>query len=292
MGHDFPIDGTAEVRRVLIITLFLNIAVSAAKIIYGYLTDALSIMSDGFHSMFDGASNLLGLVGLWIASHPPDEKHPYGHRKFETLFTIIISFMIFATSIQILKKAYISFTAAPETQVTTASFIIMIVTLLTNIFVSRYETERGRTLKSDFLVADAMHTRSDVLASCAVIAGLVFVRLGYLIADSIVGLIITIFIAKIGYEILIKATDILVDTVCINTTLITSKALKVEGVRACTDVRTRGSENQIYLDMRIHVAPDMSTGDAHMIADRVEEIIKREFPSVVDVVVHIEPDKY
>lgn len=291
MGHDFPIDNSSRVRRVLLITLLLNIAVSAAKIIYGYITNAISITSDGFHSMFDGVSNILGLIGIWIAAHPPDEKHPYGHRKFETLFTIIISFMIFATAIQILRQVYLSFADSADAEVTVASFVIMIGTLIINVFVSRYEMQKGKELKSDFLVADAMHTKSDVLASSAVITGLVFVKLGYPRADSIVGLIITFFILKIGFEILKKATDTLVDTVCINTALIASVVMKIAGVRSCDDIRTRGSESQIYLDMRVCVDPEMTIGDAHRIADLIEVTVKREFPSVVDVVVHIEPEK-
>lgn len=291
MGPNTFIDNSSNVRRVLIITLLLNSAVSAVKIIYGYLTNSISIISDGFHSVFDGVSNIIGLIGIWIAAHPPDENHPYGHKKFETLFTIAISFMIFFTSFQILKKVYFSFTEPSEKIVTPTSFIIMFITIAVNIFVSRYELKKGKGLKSDFLIADAMHTKSDVLASLAVIAGLFFVRSGYPVADSIVGLLITILIGKIGYEILKKAADALVDTVCINTSLIESIAKKTEGVKGCNDIRTRGSENHIYLDMCITVAPEMTTEAAHSIADKLEHIIKSEFPSVVDVVVHIEPEK-
>lgn len=293
MGHDISIETTdyaARVKHVLILTLILNIVVAAAKIFYGYFTNSISITSDGFHSLFDGLTNVIGLIGIWIASHPPDARHPYGHRKFETLFTIAISFMVFITCFQILKKVYFSFKETPETVVTTLSFIIMLATMGINIFVAKYETKKGKELRSDFLIADAMHTKSDILASTAVIIGLIFIKLGYPFADSVVGLIITFFIAKMGYDILKKATDTLVDTACLNTSVIESLVKNVDGVKGCNDIRTRGSENSISLDMRVLVAPDMTIAKAHNIVDYIENRIKKEFPSVVDVVVHIEPE--
>ncbi len=293
MGHDHShaIDSSRQVRKVLILTLLLNIAVAFAKVVYGYITNSLSITSDGFHSLFDGVSNIIGLVGIWIASHPPDKEHPYGHKKFETLFTIAISFMIFMTCFQILKKVCYSLSENVLTIVTPASFIIMILTMAVNIFVARYETKKGRELKSDFLIADAMHTKSDILASSAVIISLIMVKLGYPRADSIVGLIIMLFIAKMGIEILRKATDTLVDTVIIDTSVIESITNNVEGVTCCADIRTRGSEHAVYLDMTVYVHPEMTIEKAHGIIDRIEALIKQQIPSVVDVVVHIEPEK-
>jgi cation diffusion facilitator family transporter len=291
MGNHICIDNTKDVRRVLIITLLLNLSVAAAKIFYGYLTSSISITSDGFHSMFDGASNIFGLIGIWIASHPPDKEHPYGHRKYETLFTIIIALMIFGTCFQILEKVYLSFKENSHAVVTGTSFAVMLITMGVNIFVARYEAARGRKLKSDFLIADAMHTKSDILTTISVIIGLVFVKLGYPVADSLAGLIIVLFIAKIGYEILRKSTDVLTDKISIDTTLIEVLVKKVEDVRGCHDVRTRGSESAAYVDLHIQVDPAMPIEKAHKIADRVEETICKEFPSVIDVVVHVEPEE-
>lgn len=291
MGKHFCIDNTKEVRRVLIITLFLNFAVAGAKIIYGYLTSSISITSDGFHSLFDGTSNIFGLIGIWIASHPPDKEHPYGHRKFETLFTIFIALMIFGTCFQILEKIYLSFKENSHAVVTGTSFAIMLITMVVNIFVARYEAARGKKLKSDFLVADAKHTQSDILTTVSVIIGLIFVKLGYPLADSIAGLIVVVFIAKIGYEIFRKSTDVLMDKISIDTTLLEVLVKKVENVRGCHDIRTRGSENATYVDLHISVDPSMPIETAHEIAHKVEDTICKEFPSIVDVVVHIEPER-
>lgn len=290
MGSIAPINNAHRIRRVLLYTLVLNSCVAIAKVIYGYISNSIAMTSDGFHSFFDGMSNVVGLIGIWIAYHPPDEKHPYGHRKYETLFTITISMMLFTTCFQILKQVYHSITEYHGTQVTSISFAVMFLTMAVNIFVAAYESRKGRELKSDFLIADALHTKSDILASIGVIISLIITKSGYRIADTIAGVVIVFLIARIGYNILKKASDVLVDTVCIDTTAVKAVINEVEGVKGCHDIRTRGSEHSIYLDLHILVDPKMTTGDAHVIADSVEGKIKANFPAVADIIVHVEPE--
>ena len=290
MGNVALVNNAPAIRKVLIATLVLNVAVSLAKVIYGYMTNSIAMTSDGFHSFFDGVSNIVGLIGIWIAYHPPDENHPYGHRKYETLFTIIIGVMIFVTCLQILKQVYHSIVEYHDTQVTSISFAVMLITMAVNIFVTIYERKKALSLKSDFLVADAMHTKSDILASIGVIVSLIITKSGYRIADTIAGLVIAFLIARIGYEILKKASDVLVDTICIDTTALEGVIKSVEGVKGCHDIRTRGTEHSIYLDLHILVDPKMPIEKAHEIADAVEEKIKGNFPAVIDIVVHIEPE--
>jgi len=290
MGNTALINNAPRIRRVLIYTLILNSAVSVAKIIYGYISNSIAMTSDGFHSLFDGISNIIGLAGIWIASHPPDERHPYGHKKYETLFTVIIAVMIFAACFQIIRQVYHSIVEHSKTEVTTASFVVMLATMCVNIFVAGYESRKGKELKSEFILADALHTKSDILASLAVIASLVLTKAGYRFADAIVGVMITFFIARIGFQIIKKASDVFVDTVCIDTPAVEAVIKSVEGVKGCHDIRTRGTEHAVSLDVHVLVDPAMSIKKAHRIADAVEEKIKNAFPDVIDIVVHIEPD--
>ncbi len=292
MGSDHSLreSYSAQVRRVLVVTLLLNVSVALAKVVYGFMTHSVAMMSDGFHSLFDGTSNVIGLIGIWIASRPPDETHPYGHGKYETVFTIVIAAMLFATCFEIVQKVYRSFRDDHATQVTTVSFLIMMITMGVNIAVMAYERKKGRELGSEFLIADAKHTQSDILVSLAVIVSLALSRWGYRYADAIVGLIVTLFILRIGFEIVKDASRVLVDTVCISTKAIESVVNGLDGVRGCHDIRTRGSLNAVYLDLHVVVDRHMTTEKSHGIADRIEEMIKREFPSVVDIVVHVEPE--
>lgn len=280
-----------KIRQVLLYTLLLNILVAASKIFYGYSIDSISMISDGFHSFFDGASNIIGLIGIWIASQPPDENHPYGHRKFETLSTIAIAVLIFAAGIEILREAYSRITTTHTIEATFGSFAVMAITLLVNIGVMKYETRKGRELKSDFLIADAMHTKTDIYISFSVVISLIAARAGYPIVDIIAAFIITIFIAIMGFKILKFAAAVLTDTSCINPDKIKAVALNVNGVRACHGIRTRGNEGYVNIDLHILVDPEKTIKTAHSLSHSVEEAIKKEFPSVVDIVVHIEPYK-
>ena len=292
MGKDTLLikNTTIQVRKVLLYTLLLNSFVAFAKVLYGHITNSVAMMSDGFHSFFDGMSNIVGLVGIWMASHPPDEEHPYGHGKYETLFTIIISVMIFATCFQILKKVYFFFVEGYKTVITPLSFTVMFITVGVNIFVMLYESKKGKELGSSFLIADALHTKSDIFISLSVIISLFFTRAGYPFADPIVGIIIIFFIARIGYHILKEASDILVDTICIDTSAIRFIVNRINGVKGCHDIRTRGSMNSVYLDLHVLVDRSLPIEKAHEIADNIEKDIKQEFPAIVDIVVHIEPD--
>lgn len=283
-------DRAGSIRRVLVYTLLANAVVAIAKMVYGYITNSIGMTSDGVHSFFDGVSNVIGLAGIWIASRPPDKNHPYGHKKYETLFTLAIASMIFFTCLQILKKVYDSFYDEHRLQVTSLSFLIMMITTAVNVSVMIYETKKGRELMSDFLIADAKHTKSDIMASVSVILGLTFSRLGYQHADAVIGVIITVLIAKIGYEILRSASDILVDTTRIDTPAVEAVVKSIEGVRECHDIRTRGTEHTVFLDLHILADPDISLKNAHKIADRVESEIKKRFPTVTDIVVHVEPE--
>ena len=280
-----------KVRHVLIYTLFLNMAVALAKIIYGYKINSISMFSDGFHSFFDGTSNVIGLIGIWIASQPPDESHPYGHRKFETLSTIAIAVLIFFAGFEILKKAYHGLREPHSIEVTSMSFIIMSITLLINIGVMTYERKKGQELKSDFLIADALHTNSDIFVSLSVIISLIAAKIGYPIIDSIAAIIIVILIARIGYGILKSATDVLTDAARIDTREIKDIVMLIEGIKECHEIRTRGREDAVHIDLHILIDPGEQIHKAHDLAHSVEEVIKKKFPSVIDVVVHIEPYK-
>ena len=282
-------DRSAAIRRVLWITLFCNICVSGAKITYGYFSHSVSITADGFHSMFDGVSNIMGFVGIYFASYPPDEEHPYGHRKIETIFTIFIGVMMSLTCFEIFKQVYESIKSEPKVSVTTESFLIMIITLGVNIFVTTYEKRRGKKHNSEFLIADARHTKSDIYATTGVIVGLIFMKLGFTRADTIVGAIVGILVARAGIGILREAADVLADRKQVDTQQIKEIICGIDNVVDCHRVRTRGTNSHIFIDLHITVKPDISVSDGHMIAHIAEERIKGNIKAEVDVVVHIEP---
>jgi cation diffusion facilitator family transporter len=280
-----------NVRKVLLYTLLLNVIVAFAKVLYGNSIDSISMLSDGFHSFFDGASNIVGLAGIWIASRPPDKNHPYGHRKYETLATIAIAVLIFTAGVEILRETFFRIQSPNNINVTWISFLIMGMTLAVNFSVMSYETRMGRELNSDFLIADALHTRSDIYISLSVIISLIAAKAGFSIVDVIAALIIVFFIAKMGFHILKSATSVLTDEACIEPDEIEKAAKSVTGVMSCHGIRTRGNESFVNIDLHVQVDPVLKIGEAHAVAHAVEDYLKKQYPKAIDIIIHVEPYK-
>lgn len=279
------------IKRVLWIILALNLAVAAAKIWYGTVTSTVSVRADGIASLFDSVSNLVGIAGLTLAERPADLDHPYGHQKFETYASAGIGFMLLFAAFNVGSDAVMGLIAGEGTpHVDAGSFIVMLCTLAINIFVVVYERSRGRALHSEILEADALHTASDVLVSVSVIVGLVFVRMGVTIADSIASLLVAVMILKSAYEVFKQANSTLSDEARIPVADIKKVVDAVEGATDCHAVRTRGTEGEVYMDLHILVDPQMTIERAHKVADEVERAVGKAFPQVVDIVVHVEPD--
>ena len=281
----------AAMRRVLWIILGLNLVVAAAKIWYGTITDTVSVRADGIASLFDSVSNLVGIVGLGLAARPADLDHPYGHQKLETYASVGIGLMLLFAAWNVGSDAVaglIAGTGSPR--VDAGSFAVMLGTLCVNLFVVAYERSQGKRLRSEILTADAYHTLSDVLVTIGVTVGLVFVSLGWPIADAIASLLVAVMILRSAYEVFRRANTTLSDEARIPTADVKAVVDAVPGALDCHAVRTRGTEGEVYMDLHILVAPDMTILEAHEVAEAVESAVTHAFKQVVDVVVHVEPD--
>jgi len=278
-----------EINVVLWVILALNLLVAAAKLIYGQWSGSLSMWADGLHSTFDGASNVIGLIGMWAAAHPPDEEHPYGHRKFETFSAFAISVFLFLACLKILESSYGRLLNPNVPRVTSLSFVVMITTIGINLFVTRYERRRSAELKSGILHADSMHTLSDVYSSISVLIGLIAVRLGFSVLDPIVAVVIAGFIGRTGFQILFETSRVLSDASCVDPRLIREIVMRSPGVKSCHSIRTRGLENHVFVDCHIQVPSDLTTERAHDLVHSIEDRIKHEMSEVADVVIHVEP---
>ena len=281
----------SSIKRVLWLILVLNLLVAGAKIWYGTISNTVSIRADGIASLFDSLSNLVGIAGLSLAERPADLDHPYGHQKFETYASAGIGLMLLVAAYNVGSDAVaglLSHNGSPQVDV--GSFAVMLATLAVNVFVVVYERSRGKALHSEILSADAFHTLSDVLVSVSVIVGLVFVRLGFTIADSIASLLVAVMILRSAYEVFRQANQTLSDEARIPVADIKAVADAVPGALDCHAVRTRGTEGEVYMDLHILVDPNMTIERAHRVAGEVEAALNERFPQVVDIVVHVEPD--
>jgi len=278
-----------EIKKTLIVVLFLNLAVAVAKAVFGVLANSLAMIADAVHSLFDSSSNIIGLVAVNRACKPPDADHPYGHRKYEVFAALMIAFLLVVTAFEIVEGVIKRLLNPTVPYLTPATYAVMVATIIVNFFVSRYEHGRGKDLHSDVLVADSLHTRSDVYASLAVLAGFLAVRAGYPTVDAVVALVIVALIARTAWRIIHGSSEVLCDTAVLDEKEIEKLVKSVKGVRGCHRIRTRGSPESVFLDLHIKVDPKVSIKEAHELSHRVEDKIRGSFEHVVDVVVHIEP---
>lgn len=278
----------SAVRRVLWIVLFLNLAVALAKWIIGQRAGSLSMVADGFHSLADSASNVVGLVGLAIAARPADENHPYGHQRFETLAALAIGGFLALTAWEVLRSCFERLRTGGEIEQTPLALGVMAATITINIFVTVYERRKGTALKSGILKADARHTLSDVYASLMVIAGLVTARFGQHWVDVAAAVVITGMIAYAAFQILRENGLLLADTALIDPAAIREAATDVKGVLSVHKVRSRGREGEGQADLHIQVPPDMPLAEAHAIGHQVADRLRERF-ELREVLVHVEP---
>ena len=281
-----------DIKRVLAVILVLNILVAAAKGVVGWATGSLSVAADALHSTLDSASNIVGLIAITLAAAEPDRDHPYGHRKFEVLGALGIGVLLAGAAWNILTEAWQRWREPRPIDADLAAFLVMGATMVINIGVAVYERRRGRELQSEVLLADSAHTKSDVLATAGVIGSLVAARFGLYGLDMVVGIAIAGLIAWAAVRVALSGASVLADRAVLDPQEVKTVALSVEGVVECHEVRTRGTRDAIFADLRSHLRPDCSLVQAHEVGHRVERRLKEAYPGLRDVVVHVEPHEH
>lgn len=280
----------SQIRKVLWQVLLLNLMVSASKLIVGFMTGSISMAADGFHSLLDASSNVIGLIGITLAARPADRDHPYGHRKYETFAAMSIAGLLILAAWGIVENSIEKLRTGSHPEVTWLSFTAMLITISINLFVSSYERRRGKALNSEVLLADSMHTTSDILVSLSVVASLIAASLGFPLLDVLTAFGITAVIAWSSYRIIRRSSIALLDTAAVDPLAIERLVLDVPGVCSCHEIRTRGPIHGSYIDLHIQVSPELTIERAHEIAHQVKARLKAQLKAK-DVVVHVEPTK-
>jgi cation diffusion facilitator family transporter len=282
-------DRNAQVRRVLLGLLIANVCVVVAKLLIGMRSGSLGVLGDAAHSSVDASNNVLALAVIWIAGRAPDDDHPYGHEKFETLGALAIVMFLSITGFELVKGAIERLRAgAPSIAITNVELGILIGTLAINVAVTAYETRRGRELNSAILLADAAHTRADVFVTIGVIVGVLFGRLGYGFVDPVMALGVAGLIVVLAYRIVVRTVPELVDQLAIPPEEIRMAAETVHGVMSAYDIRSRGTQERRFAELTIAVEGTSTVEAAHQIADLVESTLQHDL-TLHEVVVHIEP---
>ncbi|MFE4105457.1 cation diffusion facilitator family transporter [Almyronema epifaneia] len=285
-------DYRQTVRRVLVITLVLNLLVVMIKAVVGVWTGSLSLLADALHSVTDSANNVLGLITNQLASPQPDRDHPYGHQKFEAVGALGVAAFLGIACFEILKGAVdrILFGGEPIT-LTAIALWLMLIVLGVNIFVAFYERRIGLQLGSQILLADAHHTMSDIWITITVLAALIGVWQGLQWLDIVLAFPVALLVLRSGWVVLSANLPWLVDEMAIAPEAIHAKVMQVPGVLNCHNIASRGLlGRQVFIDMHLIVEPkDVET--AHNITEKVEAHLEEEY-GPARITIHVEPPAY
>lgn len=283
---DFP-----RIKKILIRILFLNWLVAGIKIIVGFYTGSLGILTDGFHSLFDGSSNIVGWLGIKMAEKPTDIDHPYGHRKYEAFASLGILFLAML-SVYEFGKNIIQRVIHPRTlEISYLSIAVLFSALAIDWVVARYEYQQGRKLKSTILVADSMHTKTHIFTTSAVIIGALAVKFGFSMFDTIAASFVLFMLIKLTYDIFNETASVLCDHAFIDASKVLEIVKNFPEIKLAHKIRTRGDHLHIFLDMHISLDSNMPLKQAHLISHNLKNKIQEEIPEIKDIIIHIEPER-
>ncbi|MGH7664648.1 MAG: cation diffusion facilitator family transporter [Gemmatimonadaceae bacterium] len=278
------------IRSTLLVILVLNLVVVALKVAIGVRTGALTVLGAALESTLDVVNNFVGIALVAVAARAPDEDHPYGHDKFETLGALAIVGFLSISCFELLRESIETLhVGGASTPATVAEIVALASTALINFFVVWFERKRGRELASAFLLADAQHTQADLYVTGLAVGSLLLTRAGVPEADPLLAIVVAALIARSGYHILRGTVPVLVDERGVEAERIRTIVRSIDGIESVRDVRSRANASgTLFAELTIIIEGAVSVAAAHQIADDVEGRIEAEL-GASEVTVHIEP---
>jgi cation diffusion facilitator family transporter len=281
------------VKRVLLVALAVNVAMSLLKLAIGLLSGSLAVLADAMHSATDGLSSLLGLLTNGLSDPQPDRDHPYGHDKYEAVGALAIAGFILFTAFEILRTAVERIaTGLQPLRLDGQQLLALLIVLGFNLLLAGYERSEGRRLNSQLLLADARHTTSDIWTTVMVLLGLLgAVLLGQTWFDVAVAMPLCLLLVRACWQVIKANLPWLVDQIAIAPEAIHEVAMAVPGVLNVHDIASRGVLGQrVFIELHMVVdADDLPT--AHRITELVEEHLSARFGEV-RCTIHLEPREY
>lgn len=273
------------------ITVAVNVVLSAIKVTAGIVGNSSAMIADGVHTLSDVLTTFVVLLGLKVSSKEADEEHPYGHEKYESVFAKILSILLLLTGVLIGYEAIKVLISGEFKTPKSIALIAAFLSIITKEGMYWYTIKVAKKIKSISMEADAWHHRSDVYSSIGTFVGILGAQLRFPALDPIAGIIVSIFVIKVGVELYIKSVKELVDESA-SADIINSIRIKtneVNGVRDIKNLKTRVFGNKIYVDIEILVDSHISVKSGHDISEKVHDKLEREIPDIKHCMVHIEP---
>ena len=275
-----------QVQRIILVEGAANFIVLISKLIVGISTGSLAVLGDAVHSLTDVTNNIVAWAVIKLSSQPADREHPYGHRKFETLAVFGLATLLAVLALELALHAVRR--DKPEVGENAWALGVMLGVLAVNVVIASWQRYWARRLRSDILLADANHTFADVLTTVVVIIGWQLSTKGYPWLDTVCALAVAVLVMYLAYGLFKRALPALVDQFAVEPETLARIVKGVTGVRKVNRVRSRWVGSHPAIDMIISVEPNLSTTEAHEIADMIEKLLEERFQAR-DISIHIEP---
>jgi cation diffusion facilitator family transporter len=282
-----------EVRKVTLIGSAVDFLLGVAKILVGWLAHSQALIADGLHSLSDLATDIVVLYAAKHAHREADEDHPYGHGRIETLATVGLGITLIAVAFGI---GYDATRRMNEPDLLLApgmlALAVAFVSVIAKEIIYQYTRNAALKLRSNMLMANAWHSRSDAISSIVVVIGVGGAMMGYSYLDAVAAIAVAVMIAKIGFDLVRASTKELIDTALEPEVVdaIRKEISKVDGVRALHMLRSRRSGGDALVDLHVQVDPCISVSEGHQIGDTVRRRLMDRVDEVTDVTVHIDPE--
>jgi cation diffusion facilitator family transporter len=280
-----------EKKRVALLSLFAAVILTSFKLIVGLITGSLGILSEALHSGLDMVAAAITFFAVRVSDKPMDYDHHYGHGKVENVSALAETVLLFMTCLWIIYEAVHRLTTGNvEIEVNIWSYVVVVSSIIIDFSRSRALNKAAKKHNSQALKADALHFSTDIWSSCVVLLGLICANFGYYFADSIAALGVAIIVISVSYRLGKKAIDVLLDKAPKEVTGKIEKIIRaIPEVFLFHDLKVREAGAQIFIEVTIHVAPELNIEQAHIISERIEEQIKSVIKRA-EVHVHVEPE--
>ncbi|KTC74478.1 cation efflux family protein [Legionella birminghamensis] len=281
-----------QAKRVTLLGALVNALLGFIKLITGFIWHSHALVADGVHSFSDLFTDALVLFASRYGSLDADDSHPYGHQRIETAATLLLSLLLVLAGIGIAWDSIDELINANHTRPGWLALPVALISILLNELLFHYTRHIGKRIKSELIIANAWHHRSDAASSIVVALGLAASLLGYIYFDAIAAVIVGLMIVKMGLEYGWNSVKELVDTAVGSDTLQTIEKIiqEVDGVDKIHQLRSRFMGGDILIDVHILVAPFISVSEGHYIAQHVHRALMSQLEKVKDVTVHVDPE--
>jgi len=294
MTEVYDVQQIAKLKnRVTVVGALVNVFLTIIKIGFGIVGQSAALIADGVHSLSDLASDMLVLIAVKLGAREADYDHPYGHRRFETIATVILGLGLVVIAVGIAWDVFERVLNPERMLVPQASALgIAAISILANEWLYQYTKRVAVVTRSKLLMANAWHHRSDAISSIVVLIGVAGSLLGYVWADAAAAVLVAIMVAKIGINLVSESIKELVDTGLPEALVedIRSEIIAIEGVKNIHLLRTRLMGEDALVDAHIVVNSRITVSEGHMIADVVRDVLIEKFDDVQDVLVHVDPE--